>query len=237
MRLRKRNTPPEGGPNYFGVRTRIARSTGTDKRYKLSAIRALPTRKKDTVVLQATDGQQAVCLITLGQMSSPRLVPSKVLPTRKDAKGITVDLSGDQWRSSDGKITSDEYADDSSFPQIADVLPDLNTRNKPSHIQLGIDLALLSKVADSLGTCKLTLFIPVPDKTREPDTASNGYVKKPVAVCPATDEGKVRGVGVVMPLQPTNGVPFYEKVRRLVASAETRCQPVRANTTRAPQPV
>ena len=237
MRLRRPRTPPAGGPNYFGVRTRIARSTGTDKRYKLGAIRALPTKKKDTVVLQATDGQQAVCLITLGTMSSVRLVPTKILPSRRNTEPVVVDLLNGQWQSSDGKSIPDEYSTETCFPPVADVLPNLNSRTKSTHVQLGIDLSLLSKVADSLGTTKLTLFIPIPDKTREPGSTDGGYVKKPVAICPATDEGKVRGIGVVMPLQPTNGESFYTKVRRLVVDAEARCKtkPVKTKSARQPQ--
>ena len=239
MRLRRQRTPPPPGvgPNYFGVRTRLAKSVGTDKRYKLAAIRALPTTKKDTVVLQATDGKQAVCLLTLGQMSSPRLIPSDVLPKRKDAKGVMIDLADDQWRSSEGKSVPDEYRDESGYPPIADVLPKFSARGKTLPVQLGIDLALLSKVAESLGTSKLTLFISIPDKTHTPNTADGGYVKKPVAICPATDEGKVRGIGVLMPLSPVNGVPFYMKVRRLVADAEARCKAKSPGRSAKPQPV
>jgi len=211
------------------VRTRLARSTGTDKHYKLGAVRALPTKKKDTVVLQATDGRQAVCLIAPGRMRSPRLVPPVVLPKRKDVKGVVIDLADERWRSSEGRSTPDEYAGESCYPSIAEVLPKLGTRAQTRRVQLGIDVALLSKVADSLGTSKLTLFIPIPDKTREPGTDDGGHVKKPIAICPATDDGGVRGIGVVMPLQPVNGVRFYAKVRQLVVDAEARCKTRPAN--------
>lgn len=251
MRLLRRKPPLEhlaggGGPNHFGVRTCLAKATGTDGRYQLAAIRALPTAKPDTVVLQATDGRQAVCLITAGQMSSPRLVPTDVLPKRKDAKGVTIDLTGDHWRSSEGGSVPDVHREESAYPSILDVLPKFSERDKKPPIQFGIDLTVLNKLADALGTSKLTLFIPDIDKT-SPDKppaggpVNGGYVKKPIAVCPATEEGKVRGIGVMVPLQPVNGVPFYRKVHRLVAEAEARCRPksVRAagvRPKRQPQP-
>jgi len=225
MRLRRRRNPPKGGPNYFGVRTRLAQSSGTNKRYKLGEIRVLPTRKKDTVVLQATDGQQAVCLITLGTMSRVRLVPADILPSRKNTEPVVVDVLNGQWQSSDGKTISDTYADDTSYPPFADVLPKFGYKDKAPPIRLGIDLVLLNKVADALGTSKLTLLLPDTDKTPAPGAPGEGYVSQPVAVCPATDEGKVRGVGVVMPLKPVNGASFYTKVRRIVVDAEARCKP------------
>jgi hypothetical protein len=220
-KLRRRRPPSIGGPHYFGLRTRLAKSVGIDKRYKLNAIRVLPSSKKDTVVLQATDGKQAVCLLTLGKMSSPRLVPSAVLPTRKDAKGTMVDLAGDQWRSSDGKSVPDDYNGESLYPQLSDVLPKISTQARSYQVRLGIDLSLLTRVAESLGTSKLTLFVSVPRKPTD-DHRGELFVSKAVAVCPATDESDVRGIGVVMPLQPSNGVQYYMKVRKAVADAEER---------------
>ncbi|MEZ6190035.1 MAG: hypothetical protein R3C45_01945 [Phycisphaerales bacterium] len=111
------------------------------------------------------------------------------------------------------------------YPKITEVLPKFSPRVSKPPIQLGVDVTLLNKLADALGTSKLTLFITDldkthPDKTTAGGTLNGGFVKKPVAVCPAHDEGKVRGVGVFMPLQPVNGLRFYETVRRLVAEAE-----------------
>jgi hypothetical protein len=238
MRLRNPISRGNGHACRFGIRTRLARAAGEDGRYKLATIRALPSTKKDTVVLQATDGKQAVCVLAPGEMSRPRLVPAEVLPRRKSSKGSSVELVGDKWRSSEGPSVPDEYGDQFCYPPIAEVLPKFSVRGKAPPVQLGIDLALLSKVAESLGTSKLTLFVPVPVKPGG-DRTGDSFVKKPIAICPATDEGKVRGIGVVMPLQPVNGVPFYMKVRRLVAAAEARCKP-KARTraaNRQPQPV
>jgi hypothetical protein len=216
-----RRTLPKGGPQFFDVRTRMAKSVGIDKRYKLNAIRVLPTKKKDAVVLQVSDGTQAACVLTRGKMSSPRLVPSEVLPTRKSTDDIMVALAGDQWRSSDGKTVPDEYAGESCYPPVSDVLPRISNQARSSHVKLGIDLSVLSKVAESLGTSKLTLFVPIP---RKPVGNERGelFVTKPVAVCPANDEASVRGVGVLMPLQPVNGVSYYMKARQMVADAEER---------------
>lgn len=253
MRLRRRRSEPpvnpgpsggtggSGGPHYFGIRTLLARAAGKDGRYKLSAIRALPSRKPNTAVLQATDGQQAVCLITTGTMRSSRLVPADVLPSRRNTEPTLVDVLNGQWQSSDGKTAPDVFTPEDGYPKIADVLPKFSPRVGKPPVQLGIDVTLLNKLADALGTPKLTLFIPVIDKTR-PDktpaggTVNGGFVKKPVAVCPANDAGKVRGVGVFMPLQPVNGVRFYETVRRLVAEAEAMSKPKARKQEAAPAP-
>ena len=243
-----------GGVHSFKVRTRIAKAVGEDKRYKLNAVRALPSREKGKVVLQATNGQQAVCVLVPGRLSSPRLVPSKVLPGRQGGKEAVIELLGDQWRSSDGKTEPDEYAGDSCYPALAEVLPEMT--GKPFSIKpgsnakgvermwLGIDLSLLTRIAQSLGTPKLTLMVPVPVR---PAGDQNGelYVNKPVLICPATDEDKVRGIGVLMPLQPVNGTHYYMKVRRAVADAEQCLKPrarrsgtkgAMASPMRQPQP-
>ncbi|MEZ6190036.1 MAG: hypothetical protein R3C45_01950 [Phycisphaerales bacterium] len=51
----------------------------------------MPTRKPNTVVLQAADGHQVVCLVTVGTMSSPWLVPAEVLPSRRNTEPTVVD--------------------------------------------------------------------------------------------------------------------------------------------------
>jgi len=219
----RRRRLPIGGPQFFEVRTPLIKSVGTDKRYKLNALRALPSKKRDTVILQVSDGTQAVCVLTRGKMSSPRLVPSEVLPTRKSNDDIMVALAGDQWRSSDGKTVPDDYAGESCYPPVSDVLPKISNQARSSPVKLGIDLSMLSKVAESLGTSKLTLFVPIPRKPVG-NERSEPFVNRAVAVCPATDEDKVRGVGVLMPLQPRNGAEYYMKVRQLVADAEERCK-------------
>ena len=230
------------GVHSFKVRTRIAKAVGEDKRYKLNAVRALPSREKGKVVLQASDGRQAVCVLVPGRLSSPRLVPSKVLPGRQGGKEAVIELLGDQWQSSDGKTEPDEYAGDSCYPALAEVLPEMT--GKPFSIKpgsnakgeermwLGIDLSLLTRIAQSLGTPKLTLMVPVPVR---PAGDQNGelYVNKPVLICPATDENKVRGIGVLMPLQPVNGTHYYMKVRRVVADAE-QCLKPRARRSGTP---
>lgn len=211
-----------GGPQFFDVRTRLAKSSGTDKRYKLNAIRALPAKKKDTVVLQATDGNHAVCVLTRGKLDSSRLVPSQVLPTRKGSDEVMIALAGDHWRSSDGKSVEDRYQGESSFPSFLDVLPNFNTQPESSHIRLGVDLTLLNKVADSLGTNKVTLFIPLPRKVPGAYPGNEPFVNKPIAVCPATEEADASGIGVVMPLLPKNGTGYFMRIRKQVAQAEAR---------------
>lgn len=88
---RKKRTLP--GTHCFAVKTRIGRSTGGDGKFSCGSVRALPSVNKDEVVLQATDGHQAACLLTHGQMTSPRLVPTGVLPTRQLPKPVGMRVS------------------------------------------------------------------------------------------------------------------------------------------------
>tara|TARA_R110002111_G_C5930798_1_gene366752 strand:- start:232 stop:804 length:573 start_codon:yes stop_codon:yes gene_type:complete len=175
------------------------------------------------VILQASDGTQAVCVLARGKMDMPRLVPSQALPSKINADGTVVSLAGDEWRSSGGKTVPDKYAGESGYPSVSMVLPKINGHVKTPQIKLGIDLDALSKVAASLGTSKLTLFI-TPSRKSVSIEHRESFVNKAVAVCPATDEGKVRGVGVLMPLQPVNGVSYYMKARQVVVDAEDRCK-------------
>ncbi len=233
-RTRARARPIPNGSCSFKINTRIARATGDDKRYKLGAVRVLPTRQKNTVLLQATDGQQAVCVLTVGDVSSPKLVPSKVLPVRQQQSGAIVELVGDQWRSSDGKCEPDQYVGEQDYPSILDVLPDIRGKSftvkadplskELPHLLLGVDLSLLTKVSQGLGTSKLSLLVPVPVHTTN-GKAGTDYVNKPVLVCPATDEDKIRGIGVLMPLKPTNGSDYYMKTKQAVVDAEKCLKP------------
>ncbi len=233
-RTRARTRPVQGDNCSFKINTRIAKATGEDKRYKLGAVRVLPTRQKNKVLLQATDGQQAVCVLAAGQVNSPNLVPTRILPSRKQPSAATVELVGGQWRCSDGKCEPDQYAGDQDYPSILDVLPEVKgkpftTKADPlskelPHLLLGVDLALLTKVAQGLGTSKLSFLIPVPVHTTNGKAGTN-YVNKPVLVCPATDDDKSRGIGVLMPLRPTNGSEYYMKTRQAVVDAENRLKP------------
>lgn len=235
-----RPLPP--GPHCFGVRTRIGRSVSRDLKFKgkCSDVRALPSVNGDEVVLQATDGHHAACLLTKGRMVSPRLVPPEVLPSRQLQQPVGIRLQDGQWESLEGRIVPDtqDAGGERNFPKLGDVLPVVGktpfyetavqaerrkaTDAAPSqHVALGIDLELLRKAAESLGTMKLTLFVPVPvkDVNRKPGET---FVNKPVAVCPAHREAEGQGVAVVMPLTPENGVAYYTKVREVVVASEKR---------------
>lgn len=251
----KRNpVPSSAGVHCFGIRTRIAKSVGKNDKYKCGSVRALPSVNKDQVVLQATDGHHATCLLTNGQMTTPRLVPASVLPSRYLAKPIGVRLLDGQWESLEGRIVADtqDPNGESQFPKIGDVLPVVSktpfhetpmqaerrksTDTTPSmHVVLGIDLELLRKAAESLGTMKLTLFVPVPVK--EVNTKPGEvYVNKPVAVCPAERGAEGQGVAVVMPLTPDNGPAYYTKVRDVIVASEQRAfktQPTKPAMQRA----
>lgn len=236
----KKRTPTPSGLHCFAVKTRIAKSVGKDGNYKCGSVRALPSVNKDEVVLEATDGHHATCLLTNGQMTTPRLVPVSVLPTKSLPRPVGVRLLDGQWESLEGRIVPDtqDAGGERNYPKLGDVLPVVGkvpfyetkiqaerrmaTDPTPSmHVALGIDLDLLRKAAESLGTTKLTLFVPVPvkDVNKKP---SESFVNKPVAVCPANREAEGQGVAVVMPLSPENGAGYYTKVRDVIVASEQR---------------
>ena len=67
-------------------------------------------------------------------------------------------------------------------------------------------------------------FIPLPVESAN-TPASQTFVNKPIPVCPANsdpDGGGERGIGVVMPLTPTNANEYYKKLRRLVTDSERK---------------
>ena len=215
---RKTTTAPRPrSGTRFSIRTRIARSLGkadTNNRFQIDALRVLPGPKRDRVIVQATDGHQAVCLVAPGSCDEPTLVPGDVLPTRKPVGDVEVTDDHGGWRCSDGKLV-EKIAVPKSYPAIGDVLPIVSGRGAKPHVVVGLDLTSLGKIADALDTPKLTLIIPTP-----PSHAN--YVNQAVAVCPADDDAGVHGIAVVMPLTPRHQADYYTKVRRDVVAAEKR---------------
>lgn len=223
----------------FGIDTRIACAVGKDSRYSCGAIRALPSANKGEVILQVTDGHQAACLMSSGEMASGRLVPASVLPTRQLNKPVAVRLIDGQWQSTEGKLADDKYGQgEGAFPSIADVLPNVGRRPAyetetqaqkrrstddadSSYVVLGIDLNVLRKSAEALGTYKLTLLVPVPVKAAN-GKAGETFVTKPVAVCPASADEGVNGIALAMPIAPTHGLAYFNKRREVIAEAEKR---------------
>jgi hypothetical protein len=231
---------PHPNTNNFGVHTRIARAVGKDSRYSSDAIRALPSPNKDEVVLQATDGHQATCLLVPGQMTEARLVPNQVLPARHLPKPAAVHLIDGHWQSSEGKIAQDSYGvGEGAFPPISQVLPAVYKRPfyetaaqaqkrhqsngvaDSVHVVVGIDIDHLLHVTEAFGTRKLTLFVPVPVKGPN-QTPAETFVNKPIPICPATAEGQCRGIAVLMPIRPTCTGELYTKVRDAVIAAEQK---------------
>lgn len=206
----------------FTIRTRLGRATGVQgQRYPCDAVRVLPA-KRDHVVLQATDGKQAVCLIAPGHADTSTLVPGSVLPTRQRSRDVEVHFDRGDWRSSEGK-QAPPIETDQRFPPIAEVLPAMKGNGKradvPGHITLGIDVSLLNRVADAFGTVNLTLFISSKNTAAKMGAT---YVSRAVAVCPADDEAGTHGVAVVMPLTPKHTADYYMKIRKDVLAAESR---------------
>ena len=237
----KESHKPGGGADCsFRIGTKLARSTGVNSRYSLGAVRALPGTRKGQVVLQATDGHQAVCLVAPGHTAKPQLVPSTVMPSRQPQGEVEIQLENGQWRSSEGKtVEVPANTADARFPPLSESMPVLhkrpfyetpalakrrrqaNPKAESVHVVLGIDVDLLRRVAESLGDSKLTLFVPVP--VRGPKNKPNeNYVNKPVAICPATDDGAQQGIAVVMPLNPTLANGHYERIRQVVVESEQK---------------
>jgi hypothetical protein len=251
--IRTRHSPtkkPTALPagDAFGVHTKIVKATGKASRYASDAVRVLPappvnSRRRGPaddlgVILEATDGHQAVCIFAPGNVAGSSLVSPEVFPTRQVAGDVVVQRNNGHWRSSEGRIAdAHSRGGGGNFPPIGDVLPELGRRPfaesakraerrrksrgavPNEHVVLGIDLDVLRRTAEAFGTSKLTLFIPVPvaDGNRKPDEL---HVNKPVAICPASSEGDIAGVGVAMPLTPQNGMGHYMRLRDRIVAAE-----------------
>ena len=121
-RINVRPSPSPPGQHSFQVKTRISKAVGKEGRYACHSVRALPSVHKGEVILQATDGHQATCVITQGHLTSSRLVPASVLPSRQSNQAVAVRLIGGQWESTDGRAVEDKSGD-GSFPSMGDVLP------------------------------------------------------------------------------------------------------------------
>lgn len=144
----------------FKVTTLIQRFLGKDTQTQaMGCIRVLPARVRNTVVLQATDGAQAVCLLVPGQATSTELVPPAVLPRSKADLPSEVCRTSDGWHSTSGRQAPP--CDRTAFPPVGSALPDLE--GEPS-VTLSLDTALLQKLAAAFGTTQLHLIIPTPER-------------------------------------------------------------------------
>lgn len=216
--------PPPARPKVntrFKIGTLIHQCLGKGSPTRaLDCIRVLPARQRDKVILQATDGSQAVCLIAPGSATSIQLVPAGVLPKAKPDLPTDIARTTEGWRSSHGREAPP--CERTAFPPIGSVLPDLE--GKP-HVTLTLDTALLHKLAASLGTSQLHLMIPAPQRGRS-------AVDKAVAVCPASADA-AEGIGVLMPLHdPERPANRYHALRQDVLAAESPRRPTtRRNLT------
>lgn len=212
----------KGRGDGFTVSTRIDAATGKRSHHSIDTVRVLPGPKADTVVLQATDGHQAACVVTAGEVDQVAHLPRRLLRNTKTTEPLEVTRTRDGWASSNGQEA--KPVPDVRFPRIAEVLPPFSPRTKANdHVSLALDVTLLVKLTEALGTSKLTLLIPQPG----PDEK---HITKAVAVCPATKASGVTsgaggGIGVVMPLTPEQSVSYYRRVRRDVLAAESVTQP------------
>ena len=245
--LRIRRKPPstahETVPGH-GVRCRIPtmikRATGTSERYALSSVRALPLRYRGgrrstsdpafrhNVVLQASDGHQAVCVLTEGAIEQPTLIPGEVLPTRHGdcAGGVAMDSGG--WRSRDGK-ESPALDPDAEFPAISSVLPEAG----PGTVAVAINVDRLRRVAASLGTDNVTLIVP-PAKTKPAQPKAQATVTEPIGICPAGKDD-TDGVAVMMPVVSDRSIAYYKRVRDAVVKAEQSDKGKTTRRTRKPK--
>jgi len=210
----------------------IKRATGTSERYALSAVRALPLRylgsKRSTndpafrhnVVLQASDGHQAVCVLTEGAIEQPTLIPGEVLPSRQADCSSGVTLDGTAWRAKDG-AEAEALDPANAFPAIGSVLPEAGAGT----IAVAINLDRLRRVAAGLGTDNVTLLVPPAKLGKTKDQAT---VTDPVAVCPAGKDD-TDGVAVMMPVDCERSHAYYNRVREAVVKAE---QPRQGKTGR-----
>lgn len=229
LRIRRQPSPKPSDTVSTAARCRIPtlikRATGSGGRYALSAVRALPLRyrghKRSTsdpafrhnVVLQASDGHQAVCVLTEGAIEQPTLIPGEVLPTRQADRNSGVSLDGQAWRSKHGE-EAEALDSQTPFPPIGPVLPETG----PDTTAVAINVDRLRCVAAGLGTDNLTLLVPAAKKK---PGASGGQltVRDPIAVCPAGKED-IEGVAVMLPVECERSHAYYNRIREAIVKAE-----------------
>ena len=240
--LRIRRKPPPATTTGFtagdrarcNIPTLLKRATGTSGRYTISAVRALPLRFRGgqrstnkpafrhNVVLQATDGHQAVCVLTDGAIERPTLIPAEVLPSRQADRGDGPVLDGKRWRAKNGD-ESNAIDPNADFPPIGPVLPE----TYPGTIAVAISVDRLRRVAAGLGTDTITLLVPPAKKTPgKPKTPAT--VRDPIGVCPAGKDD-TEGVAVMLPVECQRSQAYYNRVREAVIEAE---QPGKRKKTR-----
>lgn len=225
------------GPSRCRIPTLIKRATGTSERYALSAVRALPLRYRGrrsandpafrhNVVLQASDGHQAVCVLTEGAIERPTLIPGEVLPTRQADRNSAVILDGNEWRSKNGEA-AESIDSDNPFPPLGSVLP----KTHPDTTAVAINIDRLRRVAAGLGTDNVTLLVPIAKKTpgKPKDPA---MVRDPIGVC-AAGKDDTEGVAVMLPVECERSHAYYNRVREAVVKAE---QPRQRKTRRQTKP-
>jgi len=220
----RRTTSTSGGVRCR-IPTLIKRATGSSGRYTLSAVRALPLRFRGgkqsnsnpafrhNVVLQASDGEQAVCVLTEGAVEEPTLIPSEVLPTRQADRNNGVGLDGETWRTKHGE-EAPAVDSQSPFPPIGSALPETSAGS----VAVAISLDRLRRVAAGLGTDHITLLVPAAKKTPG-SPKSQATVRDPIGVC-AAGKDDVEGVGVMLPVECERSHTYYERVREAIVKAE-----------------
>ncbi len=237
-----------GGPTRVRIPTRIGRATGSSDRFALSAVRALPLvsrgrrrgrptkaagdpPRNHNAMLQATDGHQAVCVLTQGHVESATLVPGKALPTKYAGGRAGVSFADGRWRSSDGREASPVQGT-TDFPSVGSVLPDVVKSKRAGKdasrrrgargmaaqpITLAVSVDRLRRVAAGLGTDTVTLLVTA--NPSEQSGSDGNTVTAPIAVCPADDDAP-DGVAVMLPVPATRGADYYARLRAAVLDAE-----------------
>lgn len=245
LRIRRQSPPAKldtvsVGPVQCRIPTLIKRATGTSERYALSAVRALPLRyrgqrrsSKDpafrhNVVLQASDGHQAVCVLTEGAIEQPTLIPGEVLPTRQADRDSAVILDGKEWRAKNGEA-AEAIDSDNPFPPLGSVLP----KTHPDTTAVAINIDRLRRVAAGLGTDNVTLLVPVAKKTPG-QPKSQPTVRDPIGVC-AAGKDDTDGVAVMLPVECERSHAYYNRVREAVVKAEQPRQRKPRRQTKKPR--
>ena len=89
-RNQSRKTKPAAKGDGFTVSSAVDKATGKHDHLDLDTVRALPGPKPDTVVLQASDGHQAVCVVFPGELDQAAAVPSRLLRNHKTTEHLEV---------------------------------------------------------------------------------------------------------------------------------------------------
>lgn len=156
-------------------------------RFAFGSVLATPAANghdaNESVFLCATDGRQASIVRETGTADRETMIPLNAIPKLAKRGAAYVELNG-EFRNSDSKVAPAPSHDTGRFPNVDDVIPEM----EQTAVCLKLDANILLKLAQAIGESGvIELLLPIGD---------NGHVDKAIGVLGDNRQS----FGVFMPL-------------------------------------